>query len=91
MKRIAFLVLGLVASTSTVFAGVECDCNLVVGVTQNYQARLPVSRVAGVFQIDAGARCESDVKAKVKSMIIQPKAFTSQLSNCVQTSPVVTE
>jgi hypothetical protein len=89
MSKVFFAALLSLASYS--YAGVECDCNLVYPVVGNYEANVTVTRVTGIFKIDADSACKNAVISKMNSMIIKPKVYSHRLVNCISTAPVVTE
>ena len=91
MKKMLIYAFSATLLGSTAMATVECDCNVVYSVTRTYEVNLPVTRVSGYFQVDASARCESEVKKAVNSWLIKPKVYSSRITNCISTRPVVTE
>lgn len=91
MKKICILILSSLTISSASMASVNCDCHLVYSLTNSYDINLPVTSVSGYFQLDASQRCEMEVKKVVSTWIIKPKVYTSSITNCVYTSPVVTD
>lgn len=91
MSKVIIYLVATMALSTQAFAGVECDCNLVYPVVGNYEANFTVTRVTGIFQIDADSACKKAVIGKMNSLVLKPKVYSHRLVNCISTAPVITE